>query len=51
MEWKRTAAPTTLMSCDCGCDAVEQRADGLVRLYRCAGCQSSLGDITIGHEP
>jgi len=34
MAWKRTAAPTTLMSCNCGRDAVEEKADGLVRLYR-----------------
>lgn len=51
MEWKRTSAPSQLMACDCGSTVVEEKPDGLVRLYRCADCQSTLGDLMIGHEP
>jgi hypothetical protein len=51
MEWTPTAAPAMLNACDCGSDSVEVRPDGLVKLYRCADCESILGDITMGHEP
>jgi hypothetical protein len=51
MNWKPTATPSQLKSCDCGSDAVEEKPDGLVRLYRCADCGATLGDITMGHEP
>ena len=51
MEWKVSAAPAQLKSCDCGADAVEKKPDGLVKLYRCAECKSILGDLTMGHEP
>ncbi len=51
MNWKPSAAPSQLNSCDCGSDDVEERPDGLVTAYRCADCGTSLGDITMGHEP
>jgi predicted SprT family Zn-dependent metalloprotease len=51
MDWSKTAAPSVLNACDCGTDDVEVRADGLVKHYRCAGCRSPLGDLTMGHEP
>jgi hypothetical protein len=51
MEWSKTAAPSQLNACDCGDGTVEMRADGLVKHYRCAGCLTALGDITMGHEP
>jgi len=51
MEWTPTAAPAQLNACDCGSDDVEERPDGLVRLYRCAECHTTLGDIVMGHEP
>lgn len=51
MEWKRTQAPSQVHDCDCGGDAVEELADGLVRRYRCAECHTGLGDVTMGHEP
>lgn len=51
MNWKPSAAPSQLNSCDCGSESVEEKPDGLVTLYRCADCGTSLGDITIGHEP
>lgn len=51
MEWKPSAPPAQLKSCDCGSDDVEEKPDGLVRLFRCADCKTSLGDITMGHEP
>jgi hypothetical protein len=51
MEWTPTATPAMLNACDCGSDSVEVRPDGLVKLYRCADCESILGDITMGHEP
>jgi predicted SprT family Zn-dependent metalloprotease len=51
MNWKSSAAPSQLNSCECGSEDVEERPDGLVTQYRCADCGSSLGDITIGHEP
>jgi hypothetical protein len=51
MEWTPTSAPAMLNACDCGSDDVEVRPDGLVKLYRCADCESALGDLTMGHEP
>jgi hypothetical protein len=51
MEWSKAATPSQLKSCGCGSDSVEMKADGLVKHYRCAECLSSLGDITMGHEP
>lgn len=51
MQWKRSSAPSQLNACSCGSDAVEEKADGLVTLYRCADCHTVLGDITMGHEP
>lgn len=51
MEWTTTSPPPGLNSCDCGSTAVEERPDGLVRLYRCADCHNILGDMTMGHEP
>jgi hypothetical protein len=51
MEWNRATRPTQLNACSCGHEAVEEKPDGLVRLYRCAKCHSILGDMTMGHEP
>lgn len=51
MNWKRCSPPSQLNSCDCGSDVVELSSDGIVREYRCGDCHTSLGDITIGHEP
>jgi hypothetical protein len=51
VDWKRSSAPAQLRSCSCGSTAVEEKADGLVTRYRCADCLTSLGDITMGHEP
>jgi hypothetical protein len=51
VQWKRSSAPSQLNACSCGSDAVEEKADGLVTLYRCADCHTVLGDITMGHEP
>jgi len=51
VDWKRSSAPAQLQECSCGSTAVEEKADGLVTLYRCADCGDSLGDITMGHEP
>jgi hypothetical protein len=51
MEWKRVARPAQLNACGCGSDVVEEKPDGLVRLYRCASCHTILGDLTMGHEP
>jgi len=51
MEWKPAPAPAMLKDCSCGSDDVEQKPDGLVKLYRCAACGTTLGDLTMGHEP
>lgn len=51
MEWKRVKPPSQLKACGCGGDVVEEKPDGLVKLYRCGACHRSLGDITMGHEP
>jgi predicted SprT family Zn-dependent metalloprotease len=51
MEWTRTSAPSIVNACECGSDKVEVRPDGLVKLYRCAECHTSLGDLTMGREP
>jgi hypothetical protein len=51
MEWTRCKPPSQINSCSCGSTVVEELADGLVRRYRCAECQSGLGDVTMGHEP
>jgi hypothetical protein len=51
VDWKRSSAPAQLKECSCGSTAVEELADGLVTRYRCADCETSLGDITMGHEP
>ena len=51
MDWKRSSAPAQLKECSCGSTAVEELADGLVTRYRYADCETSLGDITMGHEP
>ncbi|MFC7073321.1 hypothetical protein ACFQJ7_01090 [Halovenus rubra] len=51
MEWKRVTPPSQLRSCSCGCDYVDEKPDGLVKLYRCSDCHTILGDLTMGHEP
>jgi hypothetical protein len=51
MSWKPVPAPPILDSCDCGSESVETQSDGLVKRYRCADCNTFLGDITMGHEP
>lgn len=51
MEWKRVTPPAQLQDCVCGCEYVEKKPDGLVKLYRCWECQTILGDLTMGHEP
>lgn len=51
MQWASSVRPSQLRSCECKSEAVEQRPDGIVRLYRCAECHTILGDIAMGHEP
>ena len=51
MEWARCKPPSQIHSCECGSTVVEELADGLVRRYRCAECETGLGDVTMGHEP
>lgn len=51
MEWSRAPQPSQIDDCDCGSDDVEEKPDGLVRLYRCRECHTILGDLTMGHEP
>jgi len=51
MQWEPSAAPAALKACDCGSDRVEKKPDGLVKLFRCANCETVLGDLTMGHEP
>ena len=51
MNWEPVPAPKQLNECDCGSTDVERKPDGLVKLYRCAACETILGDLTMGHEP
>lgn len=51
MEWTRVPRPSQLADCGCGSEIVEEKPDGLVRLYRCGECGTILGDLTMGHEP